>query len=270
MIWPPFDGPRLKVRRARKHIHDLSDTVAEYGARVKLSAVPFDVQETHISYVIQFSEAPPETVPMIIGDAIHNLRSALDIMICDIARLRNKSSDKLKFPFAADEEKLESYLKKDFPRLGEDVLDAIRALKPYKFGNLALRGLHELDIDDKHEVVLPYYLVASGRFAAPISADMTKMMKDHGLDIANAMAPICEGGIAIMRKGVNPWKYLRPVGTPQPYFPRGLPFGESPVLKVLNDLAEIVEQTVESFAAKFGDGHLVAQGAPLPDNKAVD
>ena len=269
MILPPFQGPRLKVKRARKHIAEFAESVTAFGERVKLGMFPVGETETMIDYVVQFSEEPPEELPMLIGDAIHNLRAALDIMVCDIARLRGKSSDKLKFPFAADAEMLERILKKDFPRLGPDVVEAIRSQHPYIGGNLALRGLHDLDIDDKHETVLPYYLVAEGRVNLP-QAFHDLMRQTVGFGLEDFTTPIHAGGRCVVPKGTNPWSIVRPLSKPRPEFPRGLPFEEAPIVEVLEGLAQVVDEVVESFAAKFGGGDLNPTIAPVADDQSVD
>jgi hypothetical protein len=71
-------------------------------------------------------------------------------MICDVARLKGQDTDHLAFPFASDEQRLEKEIKnRDIPRLGSDIVNLVKAEKPYPAGNRALSGLHELDIMDK-------------------------------------------------------------------------------------------------------------------------
>ena len=269
MILPPFEGPRLKIRRAQKHITDLEQCVTEFGASVKLTMVPVKEEGELICYLMRFNERPPEDIPALVGDALHNLRSALDILICDIARLRGKSVDKLKFPFAANVEALEKILSKDFPRLGEDVVDGIRAQQPFIGGNLALRGLHDLDIDDKHETVLPCYLVARGRFAAErmVPAGVLDWVAGMGLDFRMAQMAIHEGNVMWSKAGANPWLMIQPLdGPPQPTFPDGLPFAGIPILEVLEGLTEVVGQVVECFAAEFGGGNDDTTRGPTLNN----
>ena len=147
----PFPGPHLKVKQSQKHIGCLNEVLAAYAARVKFGFRKADIPETDlVSWTFVFSEPPPEDVGPLIGDAIHNLRSALDLMICDVARLKGQDTDHLAFPFASDEQRLEKEIKnRDIPRLGSDIVNLVKAEKPYPAGNRALSGLHELDIMDK-------------------------------------------------------------------------------------------------------------------------
>lgn len=111
----------------------------------------------------------PIEFPLIIGDAIHNLRSGLDVMMCDVARVQLKSADKIKFPFGVTEEDFAKALQGEVRRLGAEVGQLLRDLEPYRGGKgAALRGLHDLDIDDKHRLILPAtFAYAFGSEARP-------------------------------------------------------------------------------------------------------
>ena len=91
---------------------------------------------------------------MIIGDAIHNLRSALDLAICELVA---KDTRWCKFPFHPTAEKLISAVTKGAIKVsGPAVVDAIiNIIKPYKGGNDLLYALHDADIDDKHRLLIP-------------------------------------------------------------------------------------------------------------------
>jgi hypothetical protein len=136
--------------------------LASYAARVKFGFRKEDIPETDlVSWTLLFSEPPPEDVSLLIGDSVHNLRSALDLMICDVARLRDEATDHLAFPFAKDEQRLDKAIKdREIARPGNDIVDLVKAEKPYPEGNRALSGLHELDITDKHHMILPAYEAA--------------------------------------------------------------------------------------------------------------
>ena len=252
MSLAPFDGPRLKIKRAEKHIAELKELVNEFAATVEYIMQPIAQTHTHTTYVFRFAKPPPCEVPVVIGDAVHNLRAALDIMICDIARLREKSSDQLKFPFAPHAEGLEDIFKKGLKRLGPDIVEAVRALKPYKGGNLALRALHDLDIDDKHEAIIPCYLVAR----AGMHPALTEALQNAtGIDFSEAASPMREGRTTSMViNGGNPWEVAQPKldVPPAPMFDEISPFGGEPVIEVLDRLTKMVREIVESFATKFG------------------
>jgi hypothetical protein len=83
-----FHGPRLKVERAKKHIDDFNQEIIEFTGRD-----PYGIIEDRdsqpgklvIRYVVR--APPPHTWPLLVGDAIHNLRSALDLLACDIMQM---------------------------------------------------------------------------------------------------------------------------------------------------------------------------------------
>ena len=86
----------------------VSDTpppgVAAKDARVIGERQPVAKSEKMDLYTFQFSKEPPAQIPVIIGDVVHNLRAALDILIGDVARVAGKSPKEMKFPFAPSKE----------------------------------------------------------------------------------------------------------------------------------------------------------------------
>lgn len=152
----PFDGPKLKVRRAKRHIQDLTELILKFGAehRPTINTTSADGYP-RISLITP--EIPlPDEIPLIAGDTIHNLRTSLDLMMCDVLRAQDKSTSNIKFPFAATQDDLEKILNKsNARRAGPEVIELIRSYKPYKGGNIGLRGLHDLDISDKHKLIIP-------------------------------------------------------------------------------------------------------------------
>jgi hypothetical protein len=77
-----IDGVRLKIERAKKHILDLESVVIPF-----FDDNPYTcTTELHPDipwYIVRLEtiKALPETIPVMIGDAVHNLRSALDHLV---------------------------------------------------------------------------------------------------------------------------------------------------------------------------------------------
>ena len=115
---------------------------------------------------------------LVIGDAVHNLRSALDLLAfalvgdkCPTPGQRRQ----VQFPFSASANGLEATIKsRQISRAGEKVVREIKKLKPYPGGNETLQAIHDLDLADKHKLIIP--TVASG---AMMLADLTKLMPEH-------------------------------------------------------------------------------------------
>ena len=85
-------GATLKLQRA--HFHHETLHAAIQRARKSYPNAPLgliqelDAQERQMSFVVKFDPPPTRWAPLI-GDILHNLRSALDHLMWELARLRN-------------------------------------------------------------------------------------------------------------------------------------------------------------------------------------
>src|SRR5438128_2063569 len=108
-----FDGATLKLERARYHISELERAIAEFLARKPFRAV-IDVGETpnqrRLTYRV--GESVPKVFSAMIGDAIHNLRAALDLLACELVRLNGASDENVYFPFCHDAASLDQMIQK--------------------------------------------------------------------------------------------------------------------------------------------------------------
>lgn len=156
--YKPFVGPKLKLIRARQHVKELAERIAVFA-----SSQPFNMyintfeNRTPIFFFGMVGPIPPD-VSLAYGDAIHCLRASLDLLACDLVRANNECADKVYFPFARDKDGLEDQIKsKRFYRAGDAAVELLRRQEPHWEGNAALRALHELDVQDKHQMILPTY-----------------------------------------------------------------------------------------------------------------
>lgn len=85
----------LKLERARQHLDELSSYTAQFTSRHGYEAVrdahrdeqPDDVWR----YVVHFTEHPDERVAVVVGDVVHNVRSALDhVMVALVSPRRER------------------------------------------------------------------------------------------------------------------------------------------------------------------------------------
>lgn len=98
-----FEGSRLKIKRAKKHISDLQYYVDSFIKKQPYRIVTEQDPETsNLRWVIRVRKQLPNDIPAIIGDAIHNLRSALDLLACDLVRINGGSIEEVYFPFCKD------------------------------------------------------------------------------------------------------------------------------------------------------------------------
>lgn len=102
--------------------------------------------------VVVFGE--PRDIDVLVGDAVHNLRATLDLLV--VEAVGDKNATDVSFPFCASVDALEVMLKKrGVDRAPVGVQEYIRDLKPYHDGNSVLRALHDLDLQDKHRRLIP-------------------------------------------------------------------------------------------------------------------
>jgi hypothetical protein len=119
-----------------------------------------------VYHEVVVTEAIPIHLSTIVGDIVHNLRTSLDLLACELVRINGGDTDDVYFPFAMSASDLEYMIgKRHLDRAAPHVVDLIRSFKPYQGGNATLRGIHDLDIMDKHQELVP----AHGRIRIPFS-----------------------------------------------------------------------------------------------------
>src|SRR5665213_935972 len=134
----PFTASAIKIQRAGKHLAELE---AEIAAFVATSPAQFDVDivdpsgdAPKVTIAVRF-EMPPESLGSIIGDIVHNLRAALDLMACDAVRAVGGNDSGVHFPFCAAESDLDATIKRwNFHRAGPNAVALVRQIKPYRDG----------------------------------------------------------------------------------------------------------------------------------------
>src|SRR3954452_22105232 len=81
-------GPRLKIERANKHVADLQTRLKEFIASDPYTHFPEDDPKTgDLVYRIAVEPHAAEglrDLALIVGDVVHNLRSALDLLACQL------------------------------------------------------------------------------------------------------------------------------------------------------------------------------------------
>ena len=163
-----FSAPLIKLARARKHLAELEQQIGVY-----LSTEPArftSASPLHLHIVL-----PPEHLGAIIGDVVHNLRAALDLVACEMIRAvegEDANVDEVSFPFCRRVDDLEGIIRKrQFHRTGEQAVQVLRGLKPYRDGNAALHAIHRLDIQDKHMSLVLAKTAVSSRMVHTRDAD---------------------------------------------------------------------------------------------------
>jgi hypothetical protein len=143
-----FSGARTKLARARKFASELREEESRWAKSGPITLAKVQDQ-------IEISFNVPDTAGAIIGDAIHNMRAALDHMATEICEITTQSTKKVYFPFSASEGELDRQIKeKNFDNAGTDAISLLKDIKPYRGGNEKLRAIHDIDIIDKHRALV--------------------------------------------------------------------------------------------------------------------
>jgi hypothetical protein len=153
MTEPLFSGSLVKLQRANKFIDELEVLLKDYNNSQPYSA-GFDFASMPPQIVINWRGLGRE-VGAVLGDAVHNLRAALDLLASELARINGKSDRNVYFPFAASQAEFpEAIEKKNFHKAGQEAVALLHKIAPYRGGNELLRAIHDLDIEDKHTALL--------------------------------------------------------------------------------------------------------------------
>jgi len=157
MISRPFEASRLKIARAAEHASSLEREIESYLTRNPVHMnVTRNVNADYLDWVQVCTEGIPVKLAPIIGDIVHNLRTSLDLLACELVRLNGGSDKDVYFPFCKNASDLEKMIKKkNFNKASPEAIDLVRSLKPYIGGNIDMRYVHDLDILDKHIMLIP-------------------------------------------------------------------------------------------------------------------
>jgi hypothetical protein len=151
---------RLKIDRASKHIVEL-----EAAVRIFLESNPYKIatrrnpQTRQLIYYVDSVAATPDCIAIITGDAINNLRSALDHLATQLYLVGTNGTSEFRvqtnFPIMKGPKEFKTNLPGKVEGMRGDAIDAISALQPYKGGNgHDLWTLHCINNIDKHRLLV--------------------------------------------------------------------------------------------------------------------
>jgi hypothetical protein len=242
----PLVGPRLKINRAEHHVAVLGELVTAYAARNPCRVVCHDGSERnkpdrHI-WLVHIDEPPPADLRTTLGDIVHNLRSALDLMACDLVALNKGNPKNVYFPIADASEQLDARIKdKHFDRASEEAISLLRKIGPYPGGEHHLRALHDLDIMDKHKRLIP---VMSGAIM-PNFAISGNISLGTRIEIREG-----QGVFDLPATPVNSIGQTFFI-TSEFKFPKESPFPREPIVPALRTLCADTLAVVDEFAALY-------------------
>lgn len=163
---PSLASTRTKIERAKEHFEYLKVLVGDFKqSHVQEVVFKYDDEATkYISDIIVPSD-PPLRWAVIVGDIVHNLRSAFDHLAWQLELLAKRVPDvDTKFPVHWDAIKFNNAVKGGVPkRFPKRAWAIIERLQPYlrgvRFYRHPLYRIHEMNRRDKHQLLNLLYAV---------------------------------------------------------------------------------------------------------------
>jgi hypothetical protein len=251
-IMPDFRSSWLKIERANKYIAEIELLVRDFGNSGFYDVrIEYEDRACFLCIDIDKSRFPFDQSALAIGDALHNLRTALDhLWYQTILGYSGISEDWSLFPIRDVEEKIvtamDNALKKKriSRRIADLMLDTI---KPYQGGNRFLWSLHVLNNGDKHKMLVPVLeLMQIYEFRLE-----DKKTREH---VGNTHYIIDESSRIRLREAYGREVILKDKGRAAAtiLLDEGSSLWGEPVVPALHWIAEEVTRTIKVFEIVFG------------------
>lgn len=241
-----YSSARLKIERAQAHIREVDFLIHTYlRRRAYRIAQKTDFDTGKFGFEIALNEMPPIEISAFLGDAIHNLRTALDHLISAVVAEEGGNLESSYFPFARDREDIEKMIARRAKDASEEAKQICREMQPYPGGNDALYGLHKADITDKHQSLIVASAIGNFQYRLlPRSTgpDVTVQTNISYLSKEAYFVPSPEG-----REFEHPFEIGLSI---EIVFPENGPLGGYPVVATLNELLRIVQDVTRIFGKR--------------------
>lgn len=155
--WQPLIGPRLKLERAALHIREFEALSETYFADEPYTICVDQHPDNGPSLKAVFHRTIPPMASAIVGDFIHNLRSALDHLAADMIRASGKIVTRdTRFPIHNSKEGFEGGVPKDLMGAEPRFMQFVMELKPYESTpeKRSFNDIARLNNDDKHNLLI--------------------------------------------------------------------------------------------------------------------
>lgn len=250
-----FNNLLQKISRANAHIEDFNSKASLFLRKHRSVVIQDDISTGYRSIRMIGSEPIPLGLGLIIGDAMHNLRSALDNVIWElVSPHKPESPKKVQYPFVEDPTKLDDAIQKRLVHLaGPNVINIIKSSNPYRGGDKNLWAVHELNNIDKHRTPLfaeQVLFLKPGKLTQYDPSAPSNYTFTDGAFIGGSVSwPIPVGNRHQRRKvGISPsgHKLKLPL---ELVFGQGLPFAGDRVVPLLKDATNKVAQIIHQLNA---------------------
>jgi hypothetical protein len=155
-----LESVHCKIFRAVEHYNALLAAGKEYfEGKVGIVMVDVNPQASSIGVSVVVGREVPPQIPLIVGDCLQNLRSALDYLVWELCLVSNvEPTDKHAFPICRTKESFRDIKGQRLAGLPEDVIKEVEDFQPYQAGQdwakTSLWVLNELSNINKHRRIL--------------------------------------------------------------------------------------------------------------------
>ncbi|MFY9747219.1 MAG: hypothetical protein WA891_16255 [Acidobacteriaceae bacterium] len=241
-----YEDCRLKIHRAKEHVQDLQTRMAKITADDSyVITVQPDPNGGDDLIKLSAVQVIPGEILCVIGDAVHNLRTALDFAMNHMVGTPTRFT---KFTVCDTRNELIASVNGGLNNYAsKDVIDFIvNFVQPYQGGRgEAIWAIHELDIKDKHGTLIAHREL---KFVTGI-----KGIDERSEEFEVPTWLIVDGLVATEKLGGHQNVKITNKGRPslQVIFGKGMPMEGHAVLPTLAQFVHFVGQLIEDISIGF-------------------
>lgn len=252
---------KLKLDRAQHHINCLNREINAFLAEKPFTLVSIvNENPLEVAYTVKEHKTIPDVIPLTLGDAIHNMRSALDIVIFAMIGDKAQRPWNVQFPFARSAEGLESTIRsREIQLASEQVVQLIKRSEPHLGGDDGLYGLYELDVRDKHKLVLTVGKsahITGAQFRRLVPSIQARDNQTISLQAGATIKVVFDSATRLDRRRFRrqhplPENEIQPQPAFQICFGEGQPFSGHAVIGILLAMMQDVGGLISALAITF-------------------
>jgi hypothetical protein len=147
-------GVLAKIERAKCHVHDLESRIKAFR-EANPDLFRCDQDPKTGNRILRLQKQFPVEFSLMVGDAVNNMRSALDHLVCRLIEANGSAPTRRTcFPLCDTAAKFKESSPSQIKGVGAQVANLIEAMQPYNAGYDALGVVCKLNNADKHRVLI--------------------------------------------------------------------------------------------------------------------
>jgi hypothetical protein len=243
------EAVRLKVKRARQHIADLDGRIhLFFTGPINPYPIIREIEPATGDAVFKLGKCSPipEDFPLIIGDVLQNLRTALDHLVWQLILSNGGTPDSSSaFPISKNAQIYKSDSPRKIKGVAPEAMKMIDSLKPYGGGNEDLFGLHLLNNADKHRLLL---ICGAAHLSTSVQIELSPTPKEFRIPVPFEWSYPLKDGAELYRI-TKETSLLKD----DPKFTFRVAFGDAevmggePMLPPLQQLANLIDAIITHF-----------------------